>query len=366
MVRTRGLFLAVGALSLGAGLVACNKDGDKKAADNKAVEKDDKAAKTEDKPAAAPAPPAAPEAMIQTNPNTGDLALLPAQSELVAGVNFKQLSSSALWKEFVAPKMASDSNFQDGLGKFKVLCNFDPMDSIQSVSVGVRGIGDAPQGAVVIHGLDKAKSMTCFDNDGRSDAEKDGSKVTIQDNVVLIQKDGKPNLGFTFVNDSTVLVVFGPDASSIDGVKKVAGGNSGLQTSQKFVELYNKVNTTDSVWMLMRGDSKVVADAMAKSGTGMKFKAVYGSINITDGITADMRVRMDSPDQASAIAQLGNSQKGQLAMFLDKVDISADGADVHGAVAISPTKLKSLVQLAAMAGGSHGGGAKAGGLFGSH
>jgi hypothetical protein len=362
MVRTRGLLVSacVGAISLGACLVACNKDGDKKAADKATT------AKADDKPAAAPAPTqAAPEAMIQSNPNAGDLALLPAQSEVVAGVNFKQLSNSALWKEYVAPKMASDSNFQDGLGKFKLLCNFDPMDSIQTISVGVRGIGDVPEGAVVVHGLDKAKSMTCFDNDGKADAEKDGTKVTIQDNVVLLQKDGK-NFGFTFVNDTTVLFVFGPDAGSVDGVKKVAGGNSGLQTSQKFVELYNKVNTNDSLWLLMRGDSKMLADAMAKSGTGMKFKAVYGSINITDSVTADMRVRMDTPDQASAIAQLGNSQKAQLMMVLDKLDITADGPDVHGAVSISATKLKTLAQFAAMAGGSHGGGAKAGGLFGTH
>jgi hypothetical protein len=369
MVRTRGLFLAaLAAVSFGSVLGACNKDkdADKKPADNKAVEADKTApAKADDKPAAAPPP--APEAVQanNANPNASDLALLPAQSELVAGVNFKQLSNSALWKEFVAPKMASDENFQNGLGKVKTLCGFDPMASIESASVGVRGIPDSPEGAVVVHGLDKAKSMTCFDNDGKSDAEKDGTKVTIQDNVVLMQKDGK-NAGFTFVNDTTLVVVFGADYSSVDAIKKVVGGDSGLQTSTKFVELYNKVNTGDSLWMLMRGDSKAISDAMAKSGTGMKFKAVYGSINITDGISADMRVRMDSPDQASAIAQLGNSQKAQAMMVVDKLDINADGPDVHATVTITPAKLKSLVQLAAMAGGSHGGTAKSGGLFGSH
>ena len=93
MVRTRtGWLVAVVALSLGIG--GCKKKEETKAAAGSAAATEKPST---DKPATPPAPAA-------SSPSGDDLALLPADSEMVMGLNFAQLQQSALWKEF-SPKL---------------------------------------------------------------------------------------------------------------------------------------------------------------------------------------------------------------------------------------------------------------------
>jgi hypothetical protein len=387
MVRipTRSSFAVVAGLGIAlTGACSKDKDADKKTSDNKTAEKQDDKQDKQDKdkkagdtatgdkamttPGAKPADqqaPAQPASMVMpANPNADDLHLLPKDADVVVGVNWTQLTASALWQKFVAPQFMSDPKFQDGVGKIKTICGFDPMSSITSISAGLR-LGDTPDGAIVIHGFDKTKSMGCFDKEGKAEAEKDGTKVTIEDNVVLMQKD-KFGVGFTFVNDSTVLVVI--NATSIKGIKDVAAGDTSLAKSDKFLEFYNKVNTSDSVWGLANGSSKALADKLSRNPAGVKVKAIYGSIKITDGVAADLHVRLASPEEANGAASMGKAASGQLSGFVDKLDVVAEGADVHTTVAIGSAKLMQLAQLAAGAGGHHTG-SKAGGgggMFGPH
>jgi hypothetical protein len=349
MVRTTGWLVAVVALGLGA--TACKKDSDKPAAS--ADKTTDKATAPGDKPAVA-----------ATGAGIGgtlgdDLSLLPVDSEAVVGINFSQVQGSQLWKQFVAPKLASAD--LSGIQKFKALCGFDPLESLKSVAIGMKGLGGAePTGAIVVHGFDKAKSMACFDKEGVSDVEKDGSKVTIDGDVVMITDKSGKKIGFTFVNDTTALAVIGPDAASKDGIKKVAAGGGALKTSQAFVDMFQKISSGESVWMVINGSSPVFAKAAAM---GMKFKAMFGSINVTDGLTVDFRFRFATPDEA---AQLVTMTKGQInnaqvkAMF-DKIDVTTDGSDAKFSLAMSAEKLKAL---AAMVGGMMGGGMMGGGMGG--
>jgi hypothetical protein len=286
-----------------------------------------------------------------------DLSLLPVDSEAVVGINFAQLSQSGLWKQFVAPKLST----APGVDKFKALCGFDPMQSLTSIAFGFKNIGGSgtPTGVVVVHGYDKSKAMTCFDKDGISEVEKDGSKVTIDGDVVMIADKKGTQLGFTFVNDSTALAVIGPDAASKDGIKKVAAGGGALKTSPTFVEMFQKINTQDSVWMVLNGNSPAFAKA---SAMGIKMKALFGSLNVTDGLSLNFRLRLGSADEASNMVAMAKGQLAQAKQFFDKVDITNEGADVKFDVSMSKDKLMSLVgMMAGMMGGMMGGGGGMGG-----
>jgi len=287
-----------------------------------------------------------------------DLALLPVDSELVVGINFGQLQQSALWKEFVAPKMTGTD--MAGINKFKAICGFDPLESLKSISIGLKGVGNPdPTGVFVVHGYDKSKSMSCFDKDGVDEAEKDGTKVTIDGDVVLITDKTGKQVGFTFVNDSTAIAVLGPDASSKDGIKKIAAGGGSLAKSQTVVDLYGKIKTGDSLWFLVNGN----APFMSKMGSmGVKPKAVFGSLNVTDGLSLDLHLRLGTPDEAGNLVSMVKGQAAQAKQFFDKFDVSNDAADVLIGIAMSKEKLKSLVgMMAGMMGGMMGGGMGAGG-----
>jgi hypothetical protein len=57
---------------------------------------------------------------------------LPVGSELVLGVNFTQLSQSVVWKQFVRPRLLSDS-IKGEAREFKTKCGFDPMTAVKTL-----------------------------------------------------------------------------------------------------------------------------------------------------------------------------------------------------------------------------------------
>jgi hypothetical protein len=137
---------------------------------------------------------------------------------------------------------------------------------------------------VVVHGADKTKAMACMDK--MKGQAKDKAEITQDGDVTIITpKSGEP-FAFSFINNDTALVVLGAKANAA-GFKTVAAGGSALRTSQAFIELFNKLDTQDSVWMLMNGNSPAFDQLAA---LGVKPKAVYGSANVTDGVTVDFRL----------------------------------------------------------------------------
>ncbi len=347
MVRNRG-WLVAGLLSVGLlGASSCKKE-DKAptpSGDQKTDPKVDPT--TAEKPV-----PGGVKATTTPLPavNGDDLSLLPLDSEIVMGLNFSQLQQSQLWKQFVEPMMMK-GDFQAKLGEFKTKCGFDPLAAVKTVSIGMKGVGaPKPDGVIVIHGAQKAQVMGCFEK-MKDEAKKD-AEITQDGDVVTIKSNKGDTVAFSFVNDSTALMVIGANANK-QGVMSAAAGTSALKTSPAFVEMYAKINTQDSLWLLMNGNSKAFDKA---AQMGFKPKAVFGSINVTDGLTVDFRMRLDSADQATQIAQMGKSQAAGAASMFDKLDIVNDGADVKVSIALSNAKLQSLIkQFGGMMGGMGGG-----------
>jgi hypothetical protein len=346
MVRTRTGWL-VAALALGISAGACKKDEKKTDPAVTAT------AKPGEKPAEAidNAKPTVAGAVLGQNPNASDLALLPVDSEVVLGLNFSQLQQSALWKKFVEPQMMKPET-QAKLAEFKAKCGFDPMVAIQSISMGLKGVGgEKPDGVIVVHGPEKDKVMGCLDK-MKDEATKEGSTITKDGDVVTVVSKTGENFAFTYVSPTTLVGVVGANANTA-GVKAAAAGTSALKTSQAFVDMYSKINTSDSLWLLMNGNSKAFDKA---AQMGFKPKAVFGSVNVTDGLTVDMRIRLDTPDQAAQISNMANSQVAQFKPMVDKLLIVNEGADVKFNVALSTVKLEALIkQFAGMMGGMGGG-----------
>ena len=128
--------------------------------------------------------------------------------------------------------------------------------------------------------------------------------------------------------------------------------------------MYSKINTKDSLWLLVNGNAPFMAKA---AQAGVKPKAVFGSINVTDGLTVDMRIRLGSPDEAT---QLVNMAKGQTIEPAGQADVRQ--ARRHRRTARtrrsrSRCRRQKLKQLVAMVGGMMGGmmGAGGGGMGGT-
>ena len=338
MVRFRNTWL-VAVVALGLGGAACKKSDDAKTGDKTAT--GDKA--TGDKAGGGSV----------NDANGGDLSLLPVDSEMVIGLNIAQLQSSALWKQF-SPKIMD--KIAGNLADFKADCGFDPLDAVKSIAMGMKNMGGGgePDGAIVIHGPDKAKVLACVDKE-KDKAKAKGTEMTVDGDVVLMKDKNGATSAFTFVNDTTMLGVIGSKGTK-DGVKEAAKGGSALKSSQTFVDMYSKINTKESLWLLINGNAPFMAKA---ASAGVKPKAVFGSVNVTDGLTVDLRIRLATPDEAT---QLVNMMKGQInnpqvKQMFDKFDVTNDGSDAKIAIAMSNQKLQQLIgMVGGMMGGMMGGG----------
>lgn len=342
MVRTRsGWLVAVVALGLGVG--ACKKKEEKKAEPSAAETKTDKPAGV----AESVAKPTGAAALVAGD----DLALLPADSEIVIGLNFAQLQQSALWKQF-SPKLMEKA--ASGLAEFKAACGFDPLEAIKSLSAGMKTAGDNADGIVVVHGPDKGKVTACLPK-AKEEAAKKGGEVNIDGDTFTVKSKHGDFSAWTFVNNDTLVGSVGPSASK-DNLLAAAKGGSALKSSQTFVEMYSKINTKESLWFLVNGNAPFMAKA---AQAGVKPKAVFGSINVTDGLTVDTRIRLGSADEATQLVNMakGQTDNPQVKQMFDKLDVTAEGADAKISVAMSNQKLQQLIGLVGgMMGGMMGGG----------
>ncbi|HEU0029015.1 MAG TPA: RNA polymerase sigma factor [Kofleriaceae bacterium] len=292
-------------------------------------------------------PTSAPRNLRSRSVAASDLALLPGDAEAVIGVNFAEVRQSALWKQFVEPRLSDASGFRE----FEALCGFDPLTSLSSISIGLKGMGerDDASGVVVIHGFDKTKSMSCFDAKGVQEAEQNGAHVSIEDGVVLIASpDQTSHVAFTFLDASTALVVFGPEARTREGVERIAAGNDGVQTSTKFADSLQAINTDDSVWLMIAEGSTLVGeinDAIAKFSP-VKTHSLYMSLRLTDTLAIDAGARLDSPQTVATVVSAAQAQLDarapQIKQFFDQLDVIADGSDVIVSVAVSGDQLLAL------------------------
>lgn len=274
-------------------------------------------------------------ASAQRKAATDDLSLLPVDSELVAGLDFRKLVSSTLWKQFISPKL-SQGDVKKALDEFRTTCGLDATKVVTKLAIGVKGLGeDQPDVVIVAHGVPKAKLIACYPKLSKK------NKATVKlDGDVLLMKDGSQRAAVTFLDARTALLVFGSKASTA-GVKAIARGKSALKTSGAFLGFYRKLNTNHTLWMVVNGNSKAFSQLGAM---GLKPKAVYGSVNVTKNLTLDLRMALGSEDQAKNFANMLQGQMKAAAMMFDKIDVKADGKDMRVTVLLSDAKLRGLAK----------------------
>jgi len=272
-----------------------------------------------------------------------DLSLLPRDSELVLGINFAQLQQSPLWQKFVVP-MLGQGDLGQVQAKFKQLCNFDALADTKSIAVGAKHLSSgAPEVVIVVHGLMRDKVTACLANPSvAAEAQKGHLEIRHDGEVTIMHDTNKPHaIALQFLDGETLLAYAAGNPTKAD-LQAIQTNQDTLKTSPAFTELYGKIDSKASLWGLASAASGLL-DKLAE--VGMKPKAVFGTLNVTDRLGADVRMRVDTPDQATQIAA-GLKQQGQmLTAFVDSFDVTAEGTDVRLAVGMSEQKIVGLSQM---------------------
>ncbi len=295
-------------------------------------------------PPAAPPPPAhgAPVA-TPSRDYRGALAdpvgFLPMDSELVVAVDGEQVRKSPLWT-LADQKLRAAAG--SGLTTFISMCGVDPIASVRGITMGLRGLKqDVPEGVIVITGLSRTKIGDCFER-----ASANGpSPVTVDHGVYTIRRDASDPtaLAFTFVDEATLVVHLAPSATRAS-LEKVLAAGTPLRRSPAFTQLLAQVDTSAAVWGIANGRSSVFDLTQGNQ----KPSAMWGSMQLDGGASVSMRMRFNDASVAQQLATQVQSQITTAQMFFDRLDVSADGADLVVDVEMSESKLASLLSLLGM------------------
>lgn len=269
-----------------------------------------------------------------------DLAMIAADSEVVLGMNWQAVQASMLWKKFALPQLEKEKDVVEIVEAIKTRCDIDVRTAPTKVVLGLKGIKEeVPDGAAIVHGLDKAKAMAC-PKKFEAEATKEGVVIKVEGDIITMNDADGYGMGLTFAGDRAVLLL--GHQMSAARVKQALSGEGALASSKAFVDMHGKLDTTAATgWGLVRGN--IVASEL-EDVIPAKPMAVYGTVTLTDAVSAALRMRFDSAATATDVVTKLKPQVDAVAGMVDQATIATDGADATLAVAAAGAKLQALLE----------------------
>ncbi len=283
----------------------------------------------------------------------GALGMLPKDVDIVMGVDFASLRSSALYKKYAPMLMAAVG---DKLAKFKDACGFDPVEAAGSLTAGVKGDKGDQDVTMIVTGFKKDQVVDCM----KKAAEKEGKSGDLKiDGDYVELNTPKGAMGMLFVGDTllvhkTATAFFTKDQLIAQSKQAADASPAG---SKAFMDVYDKVDTKSALWFIVNGS------APSMKNSPVQAKIAFGSIKVTDGLAADITARMNNEADAKQVGDMAKSQLDQVkgAGMIDEASADVSGSDVHIKASMSQAQLEMIASMAKGAMGAFGRGAAGGG-----
>jgi len=278
-----------------------------------------------------PATPVAPAA------NADVLAYLPADSQAVLGIDFKQLTASAIFKEYearikkaleaAAPKTADEKCYKHFLQTQSMTLALQSMDKATLSGVVVLRVPDAP-------GL-----LECMVTDKAADAT-----VKREGDVLIIGggKDDTKVIAATAVGTGTLVAHLGVGANAATVHGFITAGVP-LRQAPAFLGLFKAVDQGGATSWMVIGDGSKVLTSLGDSG--IHPHGAYARLAVTDELAVVIHLALGSADEATMLAQALDGQATQARALVGKLDIKADGQNLVVDAAMSAEKLRMLLGL---------------------
>jgi hypothetical protein len=257
------------------------------------------------------------------------LGFLPADSEIVVGIDGNQIRTTAIWSQ-VAPRL--EHVLGDDLQQIRTACGFDPLATVERISIGLHAIDQARMAGVIVARGVGAGTLGCV----RTRFGKGGA--VLDDKGVLVMDHHGIKSAWTVVGTS-VVVQIGQDVGH-DSMQAVLASGSPLRGSSAFMTIYNQLAKGSSVWGIVDGHSKLFDPIGA---TGMRPVALEGTVSLSDRVELAGTATFESPEVAAKVDTLAKASFVQIQHFVDRVDSRVDGAAVHVELSLSGAQLMQLL-----------------------
>lgn len=265
------------------------------------------------------------------------LGFLPADSDVVIGVDMIAARGSMLWHQF-APQI--EALVREGVEQVGGLCGPDSMGTIERIAFGFKlQPNDQVHGVFVIRGVDEKTALGC----AVEESKKSGRTPRLDRGVLSEDVPDRPNLRVAMtVVGSTLVMQIGPGAS-YDTMQKVLAGGAPLRTgSPIFMQLFERRERGAALWGMANGGAAMFADL---AQMGMRPKSIDGTLLVSDRLTFALRAAMTSPDAAGRLAAELDKVKGPASAMVERFDARVQGATVAIDVAITEPQLRGLIDM---------------------
>jgi hypothetical protein len=265
--------------------------------------------------------------------------LIPANMEMIGGVNAATAHNSALYQALLPVLLGKAGGASGELDGIKAECNIDVINSLDSLAFGLDA---SQQGTVVIafRGVTRSQLEGCL----VKRAKEKGKTLAISNAGGLTTYSGMndSNLYTRWVGSDVVAISTSPgDKASTTAA--LAGGIA----NDKNLRGMAMVNTAASLWLVTNKQGDVPPEL-----GGGKMIGAYGSANVANStIAVDAHVGVDSPATATAVvaksqAQLTSAASGPpFADLLKTVKISAAASEVLVTAQLPEQALLGAIQM---------------------
>lgn len=291
------------------------------------------------------APPPAPPANQVPAPDftaTADdvLGFLPAETDLVIGIDMAALRHSAVWQQFLPQIQAIGQEFEKLGGQ----CGKNPIDALERLTMAIKVQNDgALAGIVVARGIDTSHALDCI----ITQSNKSGRTAKLDRGVAVVTYPDRPNeqLAATTVGPSTL--VFQLDAvANADTMATVLASGTPLRKSSSFMTLYQRREPGAAVWGMANGNAPMF-EQLAQMN--MRPRSIDGTLSVTDRFALALRMTMASADDAAHVVAQLDQAKGPMGSMVERFEARADGPTAVIDLVVTVPQLRTMLGMIGIA-----------------
>jgi hypothetical protein len=299
-------------------------------------------------PKASATAPLAPTGTSDRSP----LAMMPADTALVAHVDVRALVKTQLWQKF-SPLLLGDPEVKEMLAFAREKCQLDLVNDIAWVTIAMNDRMDEERMVVLVDGnFDEAKLVAC----ASAHAEQQGlGKVAASSGggMTTLMLGSGEKISFGWATPHTLVLtptaLHGNDPTFLASL--LGDGPSALDNAE-LVGVMGKVRPDATMWLAAHLTEELARQL--DTDDGPQAKAVWANLNIDaqQNLTVQIAGRMASADDARAAADMGQQAWDQFKQhpdaqeFVDAVKIHTSGDEVVFELALTSAQIDHLIDLA--------------------
>lgn len=257
------------------------------------------------------------------------LGFLPVDSEIVVAIDARQIRGSQIWAA-VEPHI--DKIMGADLEEVRTACGFDPLKTVERISIGLRSYDKNVAGVFVVHGVG-AGMMGCV----KTRFGK-GGDVTEERGVAITKSGEHEQVAWTVIG-STLIVEIEPQVSH-DSLQAILASGSPLRSSKAFMAMFDQLEHGASMWGIANGRSHLFDELDSE---GARPATAWGTLNITDHISLAGHATFADEPAAAKVKTLLQHAFGQAGNFIEHAEASAEKNRLSVTISIAGAQVQQLL-----------------------